>query len=129
MKNKRTLLVGGVYLIPGRLKHASPLMVEICDEFDPELLQHEYVKDAPFDTVSLIFRFGEEDVFDPDIGDINNRHSELPVAIMFNLERLKDLDRSLLREEFRTATLEVLCDVAANFDLPFEFLDRMRAQA
>ena len=75
MKKKRTLLIGGVFLIPGRLKLASPLMVEICDEFEPELLQHEYVRDAPFDTVSLILRFGEEDVFDPDISTTFLRRS------------------------------------------------------
>jgi len=129
MTNKRILLIGGVYRVPGNLKCAGPLMAEVCDEFEPELSRNDYVKNAPFDTVSLIFRFGEGDEFDPEIGKIDKRHSELPVAIAFSLARLKGMDRAKLRDEFRMATLEVLCDVAANFDLPFEFLDRMRAPA
>jgi len=118
--------MGGAFRVPGNLKNAGPLMVEICDEFEPELSRNGYVKNAPFDTVSLIFRFGEADEFNPEIGKVDKRHDELPVAIAFNLARLKAMDRATLRAEFRRATLEVLCDVAANFDLPFEFLDKMR---
>lgn len=129
MDEKRRLLIGGVYQKPGRLKPASPLMVEICDEFEPHLRENKYVDSAPFETVSLIYRFGEEDAFDPEIGNVNKTHSELPVAITFDLERLKGMDRQQLRDEFRLATIEVLCDVAANYDLPFEFLDEMRVKA
>jgi hypothetical protein len=129
MDEKRRLLIGGVYQKTGRLKLASPLMVEICDEFEPFLKDNGYLSTAPFETVSLIYRFGEADIFDPDISNVNKAHSELPVAIAFNLERLKPMDRQQLRDEFRTATIEVLCDVAANFDLPYEFLDEMRASA
>ncbi len=129
MDGKRKLLIGGVYQQPGRLKLASPLMVEICDEFEPQLREHRYLDSAPFETVSLIYRFGELDAFDPEIGNVNKTHSELPVAITFDVERLKGMDRQQLRDEFRLATIEVLCDVAANYDLPYEFLDAMRVQA
>ena len=129
MANTRILLFGGVYLVPGNLKHAGPLMVEVCDEFEPELMRNDYVKKAPFDTVSLILRFGESDQFDPEIGNVDKRYGELPVTIVFDFARLKGMERPMLREEFRTAALEVLCDIAANFDLPFEFLDGMRVQA
>jgi hypothetical protein len=32
-----------------------------------------------------------------------------------------------LQQAFRKLLIEVLCDVAANFDLPYAFLDAMRA--
>ena len=129
MAEKRRLLIGGVYQQPGRLKFANPLMVEICDEFEPHLRDHKYLESAPFSTVSLIYRFGGEDAFDPEIGNVSKAHSELPVAITFNIQRLKEMDRQQLRDEFRLATIEVLCDVAANYELPFDFLDEMRVQA
>jgi hypothetical protein len=32
-----------------------------------------------------------------------------------------------LRRAFRLVFIEVMCDVAANYDLPYEFLDALRA--
>lgn len=126
MPSKRILLIGGVQLLPGRLRNAGPSMAGVCDELEPQLRNHGYIANAPFETVSLIFRFGSQDRFDPVIGAIDKRHHELPVAITFDLKRLVPLHRQELQSEFRRATIEVLCDVAANFDLPFEFLDVMR---
>jgi len=126
MSAKRVLLIGGVYQLPGRLKDVGAAMVDVCDELEPQLRQNRFVSDAAFKTVSLIFRFGPADVLNPEIGRIDTRHAELPVAIQFDLKRLKRLDREAMKNEFRTATLDVLCDVAANFDLPFQFLDAMR---
>lgn len=129
MSDKRQLLIGGVYQQPGRVKSVGPLMVEICNELEPHLQRNKYVDLAPFEVVSLIFRFGKEDSFEPEIGSISKAHNELPVAITFDVERLKTLDLQNLRNEFRLATIDVLCDIAANYDLPYEFLDNMRIQA
>ena len=129
MGDKRQLLIGGVYQQPGKLRLAGPLMLEICNELEPQLQRNNYVDPAPFKVVSLIFRFGKEDCFDPEIGKINKAHDELPVAITFDVGRLKTMGREKLLHEFRLATIEVLCDVAANYDLPYAFLDEMRLQA
>jgi hypothetical protein len=71
-------------------------------------------------------RYGEQDNLNPEIGQIEARGSVLPVAVELKASRLQSMDAVSLAEEFRTVMIEVLCDVAANFDLPFEFLDAMR---
>jgi hypothetical protein len=50
----------------------------------------------------------------------------LPVTIQLDFKRLQSLDRDQLTDQFRLAMIEVLCDVAANFDLPCRFLDDLR---
>jgi Immunity protein 39 len=123
---KRALLIGGVSTVKGRIKLAGPSIVAVCDEFEPILQAEGYLANAPFDTVSLVFRFGEAEDLDPEIDKINKRHNELPVAISFSMEELSAMDQVNLTEKFRASVIEVLCDVAANFDLPYEFLDQMR---
>lgn len=123
---KRALLIGGVAAVKGRVLHSGPAMVAVCNEFEPILQANGFLTGAPFDSVSMIFRFGESENWDPEIGRINKRHRELPVSIWFSMEELSGMDLSSLTEKFRIATIETLCDVAANFDLPFEFLDEMR---
>lgn len=126
MQNKRNLPIGGVGLIPGTLKNAGPCLSAVCDELEPHLERNEFLANAPFKTVSLIFRFGSRDNLDTQIKPINSRFNELPAAIEFDLYRLKQLQMHELLCEFRQTAIEALIDISANLDLPFEFLNKMQ---
>ena len=126
MAEVRNLVVGAVSLVKCRIKNDGQAALAARNEIEPALEAHGYLKGAPFRTVSLIVRYGERDNLNPEIGEVDGRRSMLPVAVELSARRLEKLDVEALTEEFRTAMIEVLCDVAANFDLPFEFLDAMR---
>ncbi len=126
MTEARNLVVGAVSLIKCRIKNDGQAALAARNEIEPALETNGYLKSAPFRTVSLIFRYGERDNLNPEIGEVEVRRSMLPVAVELSARRLEKLDAAALKEEFRAVMIEVLCDVAANFDLPFEFLDAMR---
>jgi hypothetical protein len=126
MAEVRNLVVGAVSLVKCRVKNDGQAALAARNEIEPALQANGYLESAPFRTVSLIFRYGERDNLNPDIGEVEARRSMLPVAVELSARRLEKLDVAALTEEFRTVMIEVLCDVAANFDLPFGFLDAMR---
>jgi hypothetical protein len=122
----RNLLVGAVALTKGRLPGSGQAILAARNSIEQALVQHKFLAGAPFRTVSLILRYGDKDDLNPEFGALDTRNQELPVAVEMSLARLKTLSPSQLEREFRAAIIEVLCDVAANYDLPFEFLDAMR---
>ena len=50
----------------------------------------------------------------------------LPVSIELDAKYLETLNAQDLEDRFKIVMIDVLCDIAANFDLPYEFLDNMR---
>jgi hypothetical protein len=129
MAEIRNLVVSAVSLVKCRINNDGQAALAARNEIELALEGNGYLKSAPFRTVSLILRYGERDNLDPDIGEVDKRRSVLPVAVELKASRLQAMDTATLTEEFRTVMIEVLCDVAANFDLPFEFLDAMRRKA
>ena len=123
MATQRILLIGGVSLIKGRVREAGIVMQEICNELEPILKEIGFVNNAPFNTVSLIIRFGENNNLVPEYGPINKRYSELPVAIEFELEGLRLANKDAVKSEFVAATLSVLLDVAKKYALPSKPLE------
>jgi hypothetical protein len=126
MSSERNLLIGGVALGKGRIKNAGPAVLQSRNEMEEHLVRNAYLETAPFKTINMIFRYGDKDNWNPEIGEIDLRNNELPVAIEFNSETLKKMSIVELKNRFRLALIEVLCDVAANYDLPYEFLDELR---
>lgn len=125
--DRRNLLVGAVGLILRfKLKGEGPLILEARNEIEVELVRNSFLASAPFKTVSLIFRYGYQDQWEPDGYEINNATQVLNVAIEFNGEQLLQLTPEEIKAKFRLAMIDVLCDVAANYNLPYEFLDRLR---
>jgi hypothetical protein len=123
---KRCLLVGGVWLTKGRLKLSGRALLAARNELDVELRKNGYLRAAPFEAISVIVRYGSADNLNPEIGEVDQRHSELPVAVTLDARPLSALDLDALTQRFREVLIDVLCDVAANFDLPYQFLDAMR---
>ena len=125
MQNERVLLIGGVGLVRGRVRDSGPVMVEICDELEPLLRESGYSDSAPFRTVSLVLRFGNEKNLEPEYGPVDKKHSELPVSVELEMGTLRRMSREAVKREFLTATLSILIDVARRYDLPKEDMERI----
>jgi hypothetical protein len=74
MRKSRILLIGGVGLVKGRISRFGSFMRILCDELEPELIADNFCDGMPFDTVSVIFRFGCKDNFVPEYGRIDEKH-------------------------------------------------------
>lgn len=127
-QERRSLLVSAVSLGKGRLKFGAQALLAGRNSLEPELKAHAYLAEAPFSTVSLVIVYGDRDDLNPEIGEVDQKNSELPVTVTLDMKRLSRLALDDLTQEFRTVMIEILCDVAANFDLPFEFLDALSKQ-
>lgn len=126
MSEIRNLLIGGVALGKGRLKNTGPAVMQARNEMEKHLANNSYLETAPFKTINMIFRYGDKDDWDPEIGVIDTKNSELPVAIEFDSGKLKAMNFEEMKSWFRLSLIEVLCDISANYDLPYEFLDELR---
>lgn len=126
VQEKRSLLVSAVSLGKGRLKLGAQALLAARNALEPHLKSHAYLAKAPFETVSLVVMYGDHEDLNPEIGEVDHKNSELPVSVTLDMKSLSRLVLADLTEYFRMVMIEVLCDVAANFDLPFEFLDALR---
>jgi hypothetical protein len=127
MAEQRILLIGGVSLIKGRVKEAGIAMKEICDELEPLLQSIGFVENAPFKTVSMIIRFGEETDLIPKYEPISKRYCELPVAVEMELASLRMASKEVVKSIFVRATIDVLVDVAKKYDLPIGPLEAIKS--
>lgn len=126
MSDIRNLVVGGVSLIKCKVRRFGPVALNVRNVIEIELQKNNYLAEAPFRTVSLILRFADRDNPIPEIGDIQKSRSMLPVAIELDAKHLETLTSQELEDRFNTVMIDVLCDIAANFGLPYKFLDHMR---
>lgn len=126
MSSQRILLIGGVGVVRGRIKDAGQVMREICDDFEPLLIESNFVSEAPFKTVSLIIRFGENNGGAPIFEPINQRHKELPASIELSIAELRPLDRGALKNAFIKATIEVLEAVVKKYSLSANALCKLK---
>jgi hypothetical protein len=117
MIEKRHILIGAVGLLKGNVREDSKVMTNICDEFEPFFLSDNLLESAPFDTISLIIRYGYRKK-DPEIGKINKRYCELEVAVEVPMEKVRKLKYDDLYKYFREVTLDALITVAKKFNLP-----------
>jgi len=126
MDNVRNLVVGGVSLVKCKVRGFGSTVLNVRNMLEPELQKNGYLIGAPFRTVSLILRFTNCDNPNPEIGEIEVHRSLLPVAVELDAKHLETLNSQELEHRFKLVMIDVLCDIAANFDLPYKFLDEMR---
>lgn len=119
-------MIGGVVLGGSRVKDVGLAVLQARNEMEEHLVGNAFLETAPFKTISLVFRYGDKDDWESEIRSIDTRNSELPVAIQFDSDALNKMSASDVKACFRLALIEVLCDIAANYDLPYEFLDQLR---
>ena len=126
MSKQRILLIGGVSLVKGRVRNAGLVMQEICNELEPLLSEIGFVDNAPFKTVSMIVRFGENTNLIPEYESINKRHCELPVAVEMELAGLRIASKEVVKDAFFKAAINVLIDVAHRYNLPVGSLEEIK---
>ncbi|RCS44180.1 hypothetical protein DTL42_17875 [Bremerella cremea] len=112
------VVLGGVGLIKGSIRHAGPVMVEISQELNPYLVKDKFLADAPFDLLSGIIRYGT--MFDPhaEVGPIDKRNNELPFAMEIELAPLKRASREEVKAEFLKALIPALFAISLEYELP-----------
>jgi len=126
---RKNLLIGAASSVfRFKLKDGGRMLLQIRDDLEGHLERNEYLQTAPFKTVSLILRYGPNDEWEPaDKYKIDKHHDELHVAVQLEAARLKELEAepAKLFQALRSTVIEVLHDVAANYDLPYAFLDEV----
>ncbi|HCO58973.1 MAG TPA: hypothetical protein DIT58_02170 [Porticoccaceae bacterium] len=127
MSEKVNLTIGGVALIKfKRDKRIAVNLIQIAKEFRELLSDNDYFLDAPFDAISLVLRYGDNENLSPQELKINKKHSQLETAVYINIHNLLSMSDEELGKYLRLAVIEVCCDISANYDLPYEFLDAHR---
>lgn len=121
--HKRILLIGGVGLVKGNIKDAGKAMVSICDELEPSFSGEMY-ENTPFETVSLIFRYGTKITL-PEIGRINKKHAELEVAVELPMSELRIMRYDDLRARFKAETLRALIAIGDKYGCRNEIWESM----
>jgi hypothetical protein len=118
MRPDACVVLGGVGLIRGSVRHAGPAMVEIFDEINPYLVADGFVADAPFKLLNGIIRFGTN--FDPHakVGPIDKRNNELPFAMEVEMARVNRASKEEVRAEFLKALIPALFAIALEYKLP-----------
>lgn len=87
---------------------------------------NRFLAAAPFEAVSVMVRYGETEDLNPAEFVIDPKTQCLNVTVQLNGRELAAATPQEQAAKHRLVLIEVLCDVAANFDLPFDFLDEMR---
>jgi hypothetical protein len=126
MTSRRNLLIGAVGLVKGKVRDDGKAMLSICNELEPYFKSHRLLHGAPFSCISLILRYGTTTSERPEIGKIDERHSELHVAYELPINDLRLLDYDKLRARLREATIESLVAIARKFGLPVEIWEGLK---
>jgi hypothetical protein len=123
---RRNLLIGGVGLVPGNLRSVGPVLADVCNNLEPILIETRYLREAPFKTISVVFRFGDQADRTPEYAAIDRHHEELPVAIYFRMDEARRAKRHELRNAIELATLNMLVDIGKRYRLPIEQIENRR---
>ena len=118
MRRDINLVLGGVGLVKGGIRHAGPAMVEITQEINPYLVGDGFLSVASFHLLSGIIRYGTK--FDPhaEVGPIDRRNNELRFAMEVDLTLLKRASKEDVKAEFLKALIPALFAIALEYDLP-----------
>ena len=112
------LLIGGSGQIKGTVKGLGLALRNVSLELDGILKDLNWSENAPFKTLSLIVRYGEEDTKEVHIGKINKRYSELEASIQASLKLLKiAVIESRLEEVIRSYSLLAINEVSEKYGL------------
>ena len=113
------LLIGGVGLVKGSVKELSPSLRDVSLELDEKLKTIKWSESAPFETLSLILRYGEEKSEIIEIGRINNKYKEIEVAAQSSIKELREAQKeSKLKEVVTSYAILAINEVSKKYGLP-----------
>ena len=120
MAHNRKLAIGGVALTKGRIPHKLNVAAahRVRDELEQEIIESDYLDDAPFKWVGLIVRYGLVDEAKPRYQKIDPKDGELPLAIEIDFHRLLGVSEDEMAAVYRKATLIALVHAGEKYGLP-----------
>jgi len=117
MESKR-ILIGGTGLVKGSVKGLGLCMLSVCSKLEPKLNQIGWSDNAPFYTLSLIVRYGNEDSRTVEIDRINRKYNELNVSVQTSLSQLRNCKQSgSLHDFIMTLAMSAIDKVSKKYNL------------
>jgi len=112
------LLIGGVGLVKGSVKELNPSLRDVSLELDEKLKTIQWSESAPFETLSLILRYGEERSEIIEIGKIN-KHKEIEVAVQSSIQELREAQKeNKLKDVVSNYAILAINEVSQKYGLP-----------
>jgi predicted DNA-binding WGR domain protein len=114
----RLLLINGSFPIRGKIRDVGQIMMDVAGELEPRMRDAGFLRDAPFESINLMIRFGEKTDLTVRYERINPRYHDLPVAIQLELEPLRFASREVVHDALLRAAIKALEDVGRKYELP-----------
>ena len=125
MAHNRKLVLSGIALTKARIsaKLNGAAANRARDDLEQEIIQSEYLSNAPFTWIGLSIRYGLVDENAPHYDKIDPKDGELPLAIEIDTHRLLDATEDEMVTVYRKATLIALVHAGEKYGLT---VDRMK---
>lgn len=125
MGHNRKYVPGIVDLVKIRFKNTH-LVLATQDQIESMIIDSNYLNEAPFKWVGLIYRIGLKNKLKPEYQRINKKYGDLPIAIELDSHILKWADTNnlqLFKDIFIIGALDALIDVGHKYNLPLQFIE------
>ena len=131
-KHNRKIVLGGVDLVGASMSHSIRTMEKLMGSIESVMIDSDYLKDAPFLWVGLIFRYGLKHENTPHYQRINQKYGELPIALELDMRVLLTADETdpdyLLMAFLEIATLDSLIHAGRKYKLKIDALLERRSR-
>ena len=119
MAHNRKLVIGSVALTMARVpaKTMGRAANRVRDEIENEIINSNYLENAPFQWVGLIIRDGLVNETEPHYERISKKHGDLPIAIEIDVHRLLNATEDEMAAVYRKATLIALAHAGKKYGL------------
>ena len=120
MPHGKSLLIGAVGTVQGRLGWAGQILGKLSAKYEMLINESTWLSGAPFSTVHYVVRFGAEAIDTVFISRISKKYDELPVASQMSMQELHDvfLDREQLQVFLEKELRKVLAAIGKKYGLP-----------
>ena len=131
MPHNRRLVLSGIALTKARIPPRSNAAAanRVRDELEQEMIQRDYLENAPFSWIGLSIRYGLVDEAEPHYDSIDPADGELPLAIEIDIQRLLDATEDEMAAVYRRATLIALIHVGNKYGLNVDRMKELVAKA
>ncbi|MBP6986288.1 MAG: immunity protein 39 [Alphaproteobacteria bacterium] len=119
MSHNRKFVPGRVALVKIRLKNTR-YTATIQDEIEQIIISTNFLENAPFKWVGLIYRYGLKNMLVPEYSRISKKYGDLPLAIELDSHLLLWADENnikLLKDIFTVGALLALVHVGEKYNL------------
>ena len=122
MVHNRKFVPGIVSLVRLNLKNEK-YIVSIQDEIEQIMISTNFLENAPFEWVGLIYRYGLKNMLVPEYSRISKKYGDLPLAIELDSHLLLWADGNnikLLKDIFILSALLALVHVGEKYNLSYD---------